>query len=364
MAYISFLKQLNENVLGINSSQLPPFSYNSPVMHDFIPNDYLVEIMKVKTLKTFSTGVFYSRFLKISPEGQKIMQNQAGMDKLLPLLYSLDTEYIYAGFETDEIFYIYPGFKITEEFTPISREWYYKAVDSPGQIVLTQPFIDPDTDKYMLSISTTLGNHSSVIGVVSSDISLENMIDNMNFKLLKTGFILIISKNGSILTPPEEWKLPKEVIRIFDTEFTGIYNSTWNDIQDVSIPPDQRMTFQDANNTEYYFVRSFVRPFESSLDISHYILVCVNKEEVQEPIFYLGDSYGQAYQLIFWVTLSISCGTFVIISISISYTTYKIKQLFQSINSSFIRILYRSTFQNITRGVNLDSLLRVREYIE
>lgn len=348
---------MNENVLGIGSDNAG-FKYGLPVMHDAIPSSYLEESYDSNIQRTFKTGVFYTKS-EISTAGKELMYKQAGMDILVPLVYNSDSEFLYAGFETDEMLYIYPGYKVTEETSPFTKEWYYKAVSTPKEIVMTEPFIDANSNRYMVSISTAIMNDSSVIGAISADISLESIRSKLESQYIKNGFILLISKNGLLVKGPSTWYSKPESIRVFDSKYTDITNSTWNDIKDPTIPINHRMSFIDANSTEYYFVRSFVRPYKDSEEISHYILVCVEKDELLEPISELERSFEDLYKTVFYITVSISAITFLAIFLCISFITLKIKKKFNCINKAFTQLFFRSTYVTITRGIKKEDLLQV-----
>ena len=328
-------------------------------MHDAIPSSYLEESYESNIQMTFKTGVFYTQKAEISTAGKELMYKQAGMDMLVPLVYNSDSEFLYAGFETDEILYLYPGYKVTEETSPYTMEWYYGAVATPEEIVMTEPFIDSNSNRYMVSISTAIMNDSSVIGAISADISLEKVRSNLESQYIKNGFILLISKNGLLIKAPSKWYLNSESIRVFDTKYTGITNSTWNDIKDLTIPIDRRMSFIDANSTEYYFIRSFVQPYKESEEISHYILICVEKDELLKPVSELERSFESLYRTIFYVTVSISTITFLAIFLCISFITLKIKKKFTCINKAFTQLFFRSTYVKITQGIKKEDLLQV-----
>jgi hypothetical protein len=328
-------------------------------MHDTIPSSYLEESYDSSIQITFKTGVFYTKKDEVSTAGKELMYKQAGMDILVPLVYNSDSEFLYAGFETDEILYIYPGYKVTEETSPYNMEWYYRAVANPGEIIMTEPFIDANSNRYMVSISTGMMNDSSVIGAISSDISLEKVRSKLESQYIKNGFILLISKNGLLVKAPSKWYLKSESIRVFDTKYTGITNSTWNDIKDLTIPIDKRMSFIDANSTEYYFVRSFVQPYKDIEEITHYILVCVEKDELLKPVSELERSFESLYKTIFYVTVSISAITFLAIFLCISLITLKLKNKFNCINRAFTQLFFRSTYVKITRSIKKEDLLQV-----
>ncbi|XP_051174131.1 VWFA and cache domain-containing protein 1 [Leptopilina boulardi] len=76
---------------------------------------------------------------------------------------------------------IYPGIVLDSELDPKRRAWYGKALEYPGKIVLTSPYLDAGGSGYVITLSHTVyegrsaalhSNNDPVIAVVSMDITL------------------------------------------------------------------------------------------------------------------------------------------------------------------------------------------------
>lgn len=76
---------------------------------------------------------------------------------------------------------IYPGIVLDSELDPKRRAWYGKALEYPGKIVLTSPYLDAGGAGYVVTLSHTVyegrsaalhSNNDPVVAVVSMDITL------------------------------------------------------------------------------------------------------------------------------------------------------------------------------------------------
>lgn len=72
----------------------------------------------------------------------------------------------------------YPGAVRPSSFDPQRRAWYQRALEFPGQIVVTGPTLDPSGSGYVASVSQTIFEgkktalHSSIMAVVGADVTL------------------------------------------------------------------------------------------------------------------------------------------------------------------------------------------------
>ncbi|WP_202079385.1 methyl-accepting chemotaxis protein [Caldalkalibacillus salinus] len=121
------------------------------------------------------TEYYYEYFKKITDESEYIMN-------------------AYVGSQEGE-FYLYPvppsSVDLTE-FDPRVRDWYQQAVDNPGQIIYTEPYIDTGSGDTTLTLAKTVhANDGSVVGVVGLDFEM-NKLAIMSRETIKTNTFLII----------------------------------------------------------------------------------------------------------------------------------------------------------------------------
>lgn len=93
--------------------------------------------------------------------------------------------------------------KLPKESDPRARPWYRKAVENPGQVVVTEPFESPSRPgtydlTYALAVADPITGKTS--GVVGSDVnlsSLETMISNI--RISGNGSVLVADASGRVL---------------------------------------------------------------------------------------------------------------------------------------------------------------------
>lgn len=54
------------------------------------------------------------------------------------------------------VFLVFPGGMIDKVLDPTKRLWYERAVEYPGQIVVTAPYLDENGAGYIVTISHTI----------------------------------------------------------------------------------------------------------------------------------------------------------------------------------------------------------------
>lgn len=75
----------------------------------------------------------------------------------------------------------------------------------------------------MITVSTALVINDKVYGVVGADVTLEFLTSKMNdVTILDSGFLLLVTSEGLIISKPESWDYLPNPIRIYDNEMTGI----------------------------------------------------------------------------------------------------------------------------------------------
>nr|MCR5606857.1 cache domain-containing protein [Treponema sp.] len=77
-----------------------------------------------------------------------------------------------------------------EDFSPIERSWYKKAVNASGKTIIVDPYIDLHTNKLIVSISKMLSDGESVISLDVSLGAIQNFTKNVNLNGEGYGFII------------------------------------------------------------------------------------------------------------------------------------------------------------------------------
>lgn len=128
-----------------------------------------------------------------------------------------------------------------EEYDPTTRPWYIVAKESKAT-TWTEPYIDEDTGKPVVSVSSPVYNKAKkFIGVVAMDISLESLSNEMNgIKIGQGGYPVLIAENGNILTHKNPDLVDKplpvpEIVEAINANLEGVVNYTYDGIDKFAV---------------------------------------------------------------------------------------------------------------------------------
>lgn len=351
IAIVENLKKIDEMILGFSSSYVNenPFQTGTPIN----------TLEYSETEIDYTTGCFMSRNT-LTAEGTNLELQDSSFDKIYPYFYNNSTFLgLYQGYITDEILHYYPGSLIRNpNYTPIIREWFYKARYSPGEVIITEPYIEAVYNMWVVTASTSVNDiDGNVYGVIAADITLDTLTKKISeVKVLDLGFALLISKGGMVLTVPDAWKNmdSSNILRIYDSDVTGISEDQWNEIK--LLGPNDQYYFKDANGTAYILTKNEVTPYENRNNATHYILLCANAAESENPISAIIDNFQNTIQIIFYITLSIGVFAFFAITILIYFSTRKIGKQLKKIENVFSKLIRTGLFPKSTPHISFASL--------
>ncbi|MBF8982349.1 methyl-accepting chemotaxis protein [Lutibacter sp. B2] len=114
----------------------------------------------------------------------------------------------------DKDTYIYPVIELPPGFDATQRPWYKKAV-SQNRLIWTDPYIDTDTGKTVITVARPVYNEfnsKEFVGVLGIDISLEILSERINsIKIGKNGYPIILDKELNIMTHKDHKFIGKPV---------------------------------------------------------------------------------------------------------------------------------------------------------
>ena len=338
--YIQFVENLHKFdslILGFSNSA--PIYPSTPVQHTaYGPNDF-----------DYSTGSFMSSY-SLSSAGIELEAKHAGMDKIYPLVAQPKFLFIYSGFEIDEIIHYYPGsFMSVPNYSPITREWYYKAKDSIGEVIITEPYFDATTGASVLTISKALlDNNEIFFGVVACDITLFEIQSKLySTKILEKGFLMFVSIGGMVLNVPEIWNVTQtSAIIIYDTGSTGISKKLWENI--VSSEDGKIFEFTRAGS-EYLLIKYRINTNKGKT--SHYIIACGNINEIVKPATDIEKSLNDTNYLIFFLVVSIEIVLFSAVGFALHFMTISLSSKLKFVKNVFVHISNRALMPNVCREI-------------
>lgn len=339
------LRDLTKTVLQENKKVKQFLSDQTPVFANKIEED----------TQDWTTFVYGSKYGEATSGAEKELAE--GLARLNPVISSMRASVyvnIYQGFELKEIYSRYPGvYYDTTSYTPIVHEWYFRASESPDSTILTEPYIDSLSGTWVFSASVSIHNSTDdVIGVAGADIALKSITAKVAEIGFMGGYEVLVTQAGMILTKPSTWDVD-ETVRIYDTSQTGFTYTLWEEV--LTSSPGERFEFTDINGTDFYMTVGHIAPY-SPLNVTHYVLIFVNKGKVDKPGEDLYSEFRDLNSVLFWVVLSIT-STVILISFTLIYFQVKstILQL-RSIEKLFRNIIRRALFTKSTRDVNIRKL--------
>jgi hypothetical protein len=349
ITYIHDVKLLDQIYNDFNTEDYKYNPFNQTTAHSHLEAD--------EDTATMEYGVYYSKYT-LTAEGQNLVQIESCFNPIYPFLLISEYVAVYQGYEIGEILVSYPGYEKTSSYTPLVREWYYKASDKPNQVSITEPYIDAFNGKWLISASEAiLNNKGEVYGVAAVDITLETLTKKTSsITILDSGFAMLVSSGGMILTVPKIWQ-PSDYtgsIRIFDTIYTGISESQWETIKNSS--SGSRHSFNDKNSTHYQLVKQDILPFYSETSPTHYLLLCVQQKEINKAKDDIDSNFDETYIILFYVTLSIGIAVFITITLLIYFVSRKSANQLKLIEKVFGKVIRRGLFPRITRGMDYKKL--------
>ena len=283
-------------------------------------------------------------------------------------MYTTDYLGYYNGYYLDELFFSYPSKMRSRPYTPLTREWFYKAVKNNKNITITEPYRGFSTGSWIISISKTIvDENDEVYGVTALDITLKKLSEKLKkLEISTSAFALLISDGGIMINSPQFWGIRKDAIfKIFDEHITGISKEDWNFIKGLESGSIFKFRFPngDFNDIDYTVVVQRMMP-EGTDKITHYLLLCSETSRLTRGKEFANEVIYDDYRAVFFITLAVGLLTFVIISILIYIVAFIYGKKLKTIELLFKSLLDRGLFQEVVKNANLFQLEKISQGIE
>jgi len=128
---------------------------------------------------------------------------------------NVDILSLYIG-TSDKQTFLYPG-KVPEGYDPTSRGWYKNAVASFGSVVITNPYEDAFTGKFIITVSKAFRLSNGQVAVAAADVDLEKLCDYITkTQVGQTGYAALILEDGTIIAHPNKDMLLVNIAEKYD----------------------------------------------------------------------------------------------------------------------------------------------------
>lgn len=119
---------------------------------------------------------------------------------------------VYVGTELG-LFYTDPFTNIPKDFDHKTREWYQKAVESPGTIIISDPYTDTASGNLVVSLTCATQLAGKVMGVVGMDVDLSEFSTSLSdITIGDNGYIYITDQNGKVISHPDTTLIASDII--------------------------------------------------------------------------------------------------------------------------------------------------------
>ncbi|BFH12224.1 methyl-accepting chemotaxis protein [Paenibacillus melissococcoides] len=123
----------------------------------------------------------------------------------------------------------WPEKEMAAKYDPRTRPWYANAMSNPDQVTITDPYVDSVTGNLnMSSVAVVHDANGKPLGVLGLDTSLGKLAEQLqSIKIRETGYVVLLSKDGTILADPRNPELiSKNIADIGVPEFADIKEKT------------------------------------------------------------------------------------------------------------------------------------------
>ena len=106
---------------------------------------------------------------------------------------------VYAGFNNDRYITSDVDWEIPPTYRPTQRPWYQQAV-AAGHTIATLPYMDASSGKLVVSFASPIVRDGQTVGVVSSDVAMDTVIDTVNsVDPTPSSYAFMVNTDGAII---------------------------------------------------------------------------------------------------------------------------------------------------------------------
>lgn len=111
---------------------------------------------------------------------------------------------IYMGFQDTEKLISGRGWQQPKDFDCHVRNWYKQALDK-DEVIYTEPYIDADTKKMVITVAKKINRNGTLFGVLAADIVVNNLIDNVKkYNPSNKSYVILMDKQYDFLVHPKK----------------------------------------------------------------------------------------------------------------------------------------------------------------
>ena len=145
------------------------------------------------------------------------------------------------------------GWTPPDDYDPKTRDWYINAMNNPGEMVISNPYIDAQTGEVILSFSQLLSDGVSVLSLDITMNELQLITEQMTMGNMGYGFIM--DKDGLVIAHYDREKVGMNYATTSEWKelMSGIYNNK-DGIFNMTIAGDKCTVFTEKLDVDWYVV--------------------------------------------------------------------------------------------------------------
>ncbi|SDD35632.1 methyl-accepting chemotaxis protein [Terribacillus halophilus] len=166
--------------------------------------------------KMHDTQFFSNNINQSMYDGMKSPEVRTKLDQYIELHPELES--VFVG-TTDGLMIQSPNNERNENYDPRERPWYKEAMESKGNVIITEPYESSSTKNTVVTIAATTEDNS---GVVAMNVDLKQLQETVSgINIGKNGFAVVLDENQNVIVHPNE----KSGIRAEGSYFDKQYKS-------------------------------------------------------------------------------------------------------------------------------------------
>lgn len=201
---------------------LPPLTQYLGIMASFGASSFHVPGLVAGSVQGFSGQINQTR------------DHSWHLDRMMKMMTGLNPMIVgvYAGFEANGEFRIFPGQATPTAYDPRARGWYQCAKDLEGMCI-TEPYQDALSKQWMITFAVRYVENGNIVGVFGADVLISGIRESISdLSFYDTGKATLFEVSGTVVADREcPMQILDEVICTYQSlEVPSVSQSTWNSI--------------------------------------------------------------------------------------------------------------------------------------
>ena len=214
--------------------------------------------------------------------------------KLKP--YDQDVLDFYIGFEDQNRKLVSgTGWEPYEGYDARSRIWYKDAMRYNG-VIYTEPYVDAQTGKFVITVAKVIKQQGKAIGVIASDLYITSVVDAVqSYNVNNDSYAFLLDMKGDILTHPDPQFMPddqglKNINALKCADYSKLVGAIKNNNMEI-------IDMKDYDGSPRYFALSKIKSCGWIFGIA------IDKSEYKQPLNRL--LYGFALAILLAMTVGL-----------------------------------------------------------